>query len=84
MHRTTIVALSVLSLALSSASAFADETAKPAAKKGNVIVVPGVDVKGRAPWGCMVDVARVVQRAPLPELRKPLVDIAAAADRDPF
>ena len=84
MRASRIVALSVFSLALFSTAAWADETAKPAAK-GNVTVVPGITIKGPHHVGVSVDVARIIPRAPLPDLRQPLVDrIAAAAENDPF
>ena len=83
MRAPTIVALSTLSLALcTSAAALADETAKPAQKT----VTVEVKIKGRpARPSAAVDVSRLVPRAPLPELRQPLLDrIGAAAEKDPF
>ena len=80
-----LVALSVLSLALFSTAAWADETAKPAPTKGNVTVIEGITITGRHHLGLTADVARVIPKAPLPDLRQPLVDrIAAAAEKDPF
>jgi len=85
MRASTIVALTTLSLALCGAvprTAHADETAKPAQKT----VTIEVKIKGRVPHPtAAVDVSRLVQRAPLPELRQPLLDrIGAAAEKDPF
>jgi hypothetical protein len=86
MRASTIVALSTFSLALCStmaSSARADETATPSAKKGTIEI--GVKITGRRPPRMTVDVARLVQKAPLPELRQPLLDrIGAAAEKDPF
>ncbi len=84
MRAPTIVALSTLSLALCSTAAgtaHADE-AVPAGKT----VTVEIKIKGRAPHpGAAIDVARLVQRAPLPELRHPLLDrIGAAAEKEPF
>ena len=84
MCASRLVALSVFSLALFSTAAWADETAK-AAPKDKVTVVPGITVQGPRHVPVSVDVARLVPRAPLPDLRQPLVDrIAAAAENDPF
>jgi hypothetical protein len=84
MHASRILALAAVSLSLFTTAAWADETVKPAPKH-KVIVVDMPPIKGFAPPVVAVDVARVVQRAPLPDLRKPLVDrIAAAVERDPF
>ncbi len=84
MRASRLVALSVFSLALFSTAAWADETAKPALKN-KVTVVSGITIQGPHHVAVSVDVARLVPRAPLPDLRQPLVDrIAAAADNDPF
>ncbi len=83
MHASKVVALSVFSLSLLTTAAWADETATPA-PKGNVFVMQTVMIKGHK-MGLVLDVARLGQKAPLPDLRKPLLDgIATAADRDPF
>ena len=79
MRASTIVALAAFSLALCSTAARADEIA------GKTVTVE-LKIKGRrvAPQASF-DVSRLVQRAPLPELRKPLLDrIGAAAEKDPF
>jgi hypothetical protein len=86
MRASRIVALLAFSLALCS-TAWADETAKPAAKpRGNVIVLEVVKIKGKPQRPLVaVDINRLVPRAPLPELRQPLVErIAAAVENDPF
>jgi hypothetical protein len=88
MHASRIVALSAFSLALISTAASAEETAAPAhpARKDRVITLAPVVIPGRLQRPMVaVDVARLVPRAPLPALRKPLVDrIGAAVENDPF
>jgi len=86
-----LLASSALALALWSTAAAADETVKPsapaaAAAKGNVFVTPEVHIAGRRQVPSVtVDVARLIPRAPLPELRQPLVDrIGKAIDKAPF
>jgi hypothetical protein len=79
-----IVVLSTLSLVL-CATAHAEETARPA-PRGNVVTVERTIVNGRVQRPHVtIDINRLVPRAPLPELKKPLLDrIAAAAEKDPF
>jgi hypothetical protein len=87
MRASRILALTAFSLALCSTAAWAEETAKPAAKpRGNEITLDVVKIKGRAPRPQVtVDINKLVPRAPLPELRTPLVDrIAAPVEKDPF
>jgi hypothetical protein len=84
MRASTIVALAASSLALFSTAAHADDTASPT-PPGKTVTVE-LKIKGRhvAPQASF-DVSRLVQRTPLPELRKPLLDrIGAAAEKDPF
>lgn len=59
--------------------------AKPApATKGEVTIVVKIVGRRQVP-SASIDVARLVPRAPLPQLRKPLVDrIGAAVDKAPF
>lgn len=85
MRAPTILAFSAFSLALCSTAAWAEETAAPA-PKGNVVTTEMVKIKGRRQVpSAVVDVNRMVPRAPLPELRKPLAErIAAAVEKDPF
>ncbi|APR79647.1 Hypothetical protein A7982_04994 [Minicystis rosea] len=73
----------VLAVGLWSTAAAADETAKPA--KGTITVEP-THIKARPPRPAVaVDVGRVVPRAPLPDLRQPLVErIGKAVDGAPF
>jgi len=88
------IASSALALAFWSTAAAADETAKPAgpaslaapAARGNVVTTEIVKIKGRRQVpGAAIDVARLVPRAPLPELRQLLVDrIGKAVEKDPF
>jgi len=76
MRASRIVALSAFVLASLSAVAFAEEK-KPIEVK--------ILITGRRPPHTTVDIARVVQKAPLPDLRRPLIDpTGAALDRDPF
>ena len=83
MRAVTMVALPAFLLAL-SATAWAEEKAAPAPRK--VIVTEEVKIKGRpARPHVSVDINKLVPRAPLPELRTPLVErIAAAVEKDPF
>ncbi len=85
MRAPPIVALTTLSLALCSAfagSARADETARP---QGKTITIELKIKARRTSPNAAVDVARLIPRAPLPELRQPLLDrIGAAAEKDPF
>ncbi|MFT3769881.1 MAG: hypothetical protein QM820_31000 [Minicystis sp.] len=83
MHTAKIGAAILLATALWTTTAAADETAKPA--KGTITIDP-VKIALRAPRPAVaIDVARVVPRAPLPDLRQPLVDrIGKAVDKDPF
>ncbi len=84
MRASTIVGLAVFAFGSVSAVAFAEETA-PAAKKQRVIVVDMGPIKGHRPVAPSVDIARKVMKAPLPELRKPLVDPAGTSiDAAPF
>ncbi len=85
MLAAKLVALSVFSLALVSTAAWADETAKPAPRKG-VFEIDSTIVHGKPSRPQVaVDVSRLVPRAPLPDLRQPLIDrIAAAAENNPF
>jgi len=85
MRASTILALAAFSLALVSTAAWADETAKPM-PRGNVVTLPVVKIQGRPQHPqVVVNVARLVPRAPLPELRRPLVDGAGTAvDKDPL
>jgi hypothetical protein len=59
--------------------------AKPAgAKKGEITIHVKITGRRQVP-SAAIDVARLVPRAPLPELRKPLVHrIGAAVDKAPF
>ncbi len=81
--RASIVALSAFSFALLSTAAFADDTAKPA---GKTTTVEEVKIKGKRQRPAVaIDVARLIPRAPLPELRQPLADrISGAVEKDPF
>jgi hypothetical protein len=85
VRASTIVALSTFSLALCATAAHAEEKAKPAAR-GNEITLEVVKIKARVPRPQVaIDISRLVQKAPLPELKKPLADrIAAAVEKDPF
>ena len=71
-----------------SGVAAADEAPAPAspppAKKGEITIQVKIYGRRQVP-SASIDVARLVPRAPLPELRKPLVDrIANAVDNAPF
>jgi hypothetical protein len=85
MLASRLVALSVLSLAFVSTAAWAEETAKPA-RKERVYTLDKIVIPGRVQRPhVMVDVNKVVQKAPLPELKKALVDpIGKAVESDPF
>jgi hypothetical protein len=101
MRASRIVALSAFSLALCSTAAWADETVAapatkasvtmgetpkpPAAKRGEYTLDTTI-IHGRpARPNVAVDISRLIPRAPLSELRKPLVDrIGAAIEKDPF
>ncbi len=87
MRARTIAGLTTLSLALIASAASAEEK-KPAAPPaaGHVITVEPVTIPGRVQRPhVMVDVNRLVPRAPLPELRKSLVDrIGNPIEKDPF
>jgi hypothetical protein len=83
--RTIAATLTTLSLALVAAVAGAEEKKAPPARRGEItletIVIPGRVQRPQA----VVDVNRLVPRAPLPELRKSLVDrIGNAIEKDPF
>jgi hypothetical protein len=86
MRASRILALTAFSLALCS-TAWADETAKPAAKpRGNAFTLDEIKIKGRIQRPLVaIDINRLVPRAPLPDLRQPLVErIGAAVESDPF
>jgi hypothetical protein len=85
MHASRLVTLSVFSLALVSTAAWADGTTKPRPQARVVELDPTVITGKPARPLVAVDVSRIVPRAPLPDLRQPLLDrIAAAADNEPF
>jgi hypothetical protein len=83
--RAPFVALSTLSLVLCAAAAHAEDQAPPA-PRGNVVTLEVVRIRGRVPLPQVaIDINRLVRKAPLPELKKPLVDrIGAAVEKDPF
>jgi hypothetical protein len=84
MLASRLVALSALSLALVSTAAWADETASE--HPGHTVTLETIRIKGRpARPSVAVAVNPMVPRAPLPQLRRPLVDSTGAAiERDPF
>ncbi len=82
MRASTVVGLSVF--LFGSVAAVAQAQAEEKAAKPATVVLPVV-IKGRRPVPSTVDVSKMVMRAPLPELRKPLIDPSGnALDRDPF
>jgi hypothetical protein len=87
MRARTIAGLTTLSLALIASAAAAEEKA-PAVKQaaGRVVTLETITIPGRIQRPhAVVDVNRLVPRAPLPELRKSLVDrIGNAIEKDPF
>jgi hypothetical protein len=76
--RRIILAAAALVLVSLSSTALAEESG---AKKPIVIKVT---ITGSKPIPVAVDVAKLVMKAPLPDLRKPLTDPASVLDRDPF
>jgi hypothetical protein len=85
MRASRFIALSAFSLCLGSTAASADETAKPAPREKVIVLDPLPPIRGRAPHLLSVDLARLIPRVPLPQLRQPLVDrIGAAVEKDPF
>ncbi len=89
MRSSTIVAMSAFSLALCSTAAWADPPATtaakaPAAKGTYTLETTHISLRAPRPH-VSVDINAVVQRAPLPELRQPLLErIGAAVEKDPF
>jgi hypothetical protein len=83
MRARMIAALTTLSLAVFATAAHAEEKAAP---RGTEITLERTIINLRAPRPhALVDVNRLVPRAPLPELRKSLVDrIGNAIEKDPF
>jgi hypothetical protein len=82
-----ILGLSAATLALCSATAWADPpgAAKAAAKQENPVIVDLPPIHGFNPPIHPVDISKVPIKVPLPALRKPFVDrIAAAVEKDPF
>jgi hypothetical protein len=86
MRSSKVVALSVLSLALCSTAAWADEPAAVTKTAKGVYTMETQHISLRTPRPHVtVDINRMVPRAPLPELRQPLVErIGAAVEKDPF
>jgi hypothetical protein len=83
--RASIIVAVTLATGLWSAAAAADGT-PDAVKKDGVWVFRETKIALRPPRpAVVVDVARAVPRAPLQELRQPLIDrIAKAVERAPF
>lgn len=83
MRAATLGAAVILAAGLWTTAAAADETA---GKKGSVHTLDTIKITARPPRPAVaVDVARVLPRAPLPALQKPLLDrIGAAVERAPF
>jgi hypothetical protein len=81
LSKSKLLALTVVPVALLSSTAWAEEKTE----KGTV-TLETIKIKGRpARPNVAIDVARLVPRAPLPELRQPLIQrIGAAVERDPF
>lgn len=84
MSASRIGAAAAVVLSLVSTAAFAEDAAPVVAKKGE-ITIP-IKIYGRRQLPAVaIDVRALVPRAPLPELRKPLVDrIGAAVEKAPF
>jgi hypothetical protein len=82
--KTTIGVLAAVAIGCIGGTAMAEET-KKAPQKGVVEVEP-VHIKLRPPYPLVAtDVARIVPKVKLSELRQPLVDrIAKAVEKDPF
>ena len=85
MIASKLLASSALALAFWSTAAAADETAKPPVR-GNVVTVATVKINARPQTPHVaIDVARLVPRAPLPEMRQLFVDrIGQAVEGAPF
>lgn len=85
MSAAKIGAAVVLALGCWSGVAAADETPAPVvSKKGEITIQVKIYGRRQVP-SASIDVARLVPRAPLPELKKPLVDrIGAAVESAPF
>jgi hypothetical protein len=85
MSAAKVGAAVVLAVGLFSVTAVAEEPAKKPAQKG-VIELDRLILNVRPPRPQVgVDVARLVPRAPLPDLRQPLLDrLAKTADKACF
>lgn len=85
MRGVKIGAAVVTALGLWSAAAAAEDApAAKAAKKGEITIVVKITGRRQVP-SAAIDVARLMPRAPLPELRKPLIDhLGKAVERAPF
>jgi hypothetical protein len=81
MRVSRIVALSAFFVGSLASVAYADET-EPKPEKAPTVIK--LIIKGRRSVPMSVDVSRMVMKAPLPDLKKPLVDPSVGVDRDPF
>jgi hypothetical protein len=82
--RSVAIVTAVLAVGLWSAAAAAEDTTAAPKKKG-AIVLPETKLLVKRPVPLQVDVARVIPRAPLPDLRQPLVDrIGNVVENAPF
>jgi hypothetical protein len=81
MRVSRIVALSAFFVGSLASVAHAEETDAKPAKAPTVIKLV---IKGRRAIPMSLDVSRLVMKAPLPDLKKPLVDPSVGVDRDPF
>ncbi len=75
----------LLAASFFGASAAADDTPDVGKLKDGVDQIRPLKIVGHPRVPLSIDVARVVQRVPLAELRQPLADrIGKAVDKDPF
>lgn len=83
--RAAIILAVTLATGLWTAAAAADDT-PGVVKKDGVYELERIHIKARPPRPAVaIDVARIVPRAPLPDLRQPLIDrIGKAVDKAPF
>jgi hypothetical protein len=86
MRVSMVMGLPAFFLALSATAALADETAAPAPTRAKVYTTEGIVITLRPPRPhAVAEINRLVPRAPLPELRQPLLDrISAVVEKDPF
>lgn len=84
MNAARIGAAVAVALGLWSGVASADEEAPVVTEKGKITIRVKITGRRQHPTAA-IDVARLVPRAPLPELKKPLVDrIGTAVESAPF